>query len=307
MQCLQSAPCQPMRRDPDSKWVQLARTRRNNPGLMSGNSTPTSTLSTSASSRSITPPNIKDAGHLRSRSSATSYFALLSAAEDANRDGRSHPNQKQHHGRPSSRHMDSLWASWYNCNQRPSTNLSDDMILETPSSSTQPFVNFNHSRAPSETPSLQMSENTIGTTTASSTSSTNPPSTISTSVRATSPLQSSPVAFLDANIDGLNTFPEFSSTFPFDLNDSTTNATFDPAELDAGLLTWLDQQPPLPFGPNDETNTSSPTSKRGLETYPQDSAKAGTISLDHETAKKQKIFHSWTEGVETSLPFSPQW
>lgn len=317
MQCFDGGQSRPMGRDPDSKWVHwLALSRRNNPGSMSG----TLSSSSSPSSPSKASSKISDGKPLRSRSSATSYFALLSANGDGSNDGRSFANHKQY-GNVSgltTRDMDSSWVASFteHWHQRQCADMPEKMVQEKAHSLEQPFLNINKTLSPSETQQLQMQTNSLpqdpenGVVSNTATTASTAPA-VSSSVGITSPLPSPLNNLLDSDIDSLGTFTEFLSSFycalPFDATDTQANGAAAPcatAGLDYGDLTWLEEQHAYPLNTSDVLGGSSPTSKRSREGYPGDYTNDGQTHLENVTNKKQKTFHPWTNRLETSSPFS---
>ena len=304
-----------MGRDPDSKWVHwLALSRRNTPGSMldtlSSNSFPSS-LSKASS-------NIGDSRPLRSRSSATSYFDLLSANEDGSIDSRPFANHKQH-GNASgltTRNMDSSWVAWFTerWHQRQLANMPDEVMQGKTHSSEQSSLNINKALSPSETQQLQMQktglprdpENAV----VSNITTTTTASAIPNSMEATCPLASPSNNLLDSDIDSLDTFTEllsnFCSALPFDPANTQANEAAElcaTAGLDDGDLTWLEEQHAFPLSISDESGKSSPTSKRSREEYPGEYTNDVQSHLENTTNKKQRIFHPWTNRLETSSPF----
>ncbi|RHZ52821.1 uncharacterized protein CDV56_101647 [Aspergillus thermomutatus] len=274
MQCTRSGSSTPMGRDPDARWVQwLALTRRNNPASLSGAISPTS----STSSLPMACSNLNESGRVRSRSSATSYFALLSAAADAHQHQHQHQHQrqdgrKQHYsgsGTPTARHMDSSWVAWLNEHghqrqggpvgqSQTQTSLPDSTVLSGSFLNTSAFT----------TPT--------------------PPSMVSS---AATPFPSPLAPLTDADLDALSQqFPDFPDGFPLGFADATTEmGPFDPAELDAGLLTWLDEQHAFAFHLSEDVPVSP--SKRGLslDGYPGELSAEGTAW--EGGIKKQKVYH----------------
>ena len=314
MPCSNGGQSTPMGRDPDSKWVHwLALSRRNNPDSTS------STLSSSPSSSSLSKAssNIGDSRPLRSRSSATSYFALLSASEDGSNEGRSFAKHKQH-GNVSgltTRGMDSSWVAWFTerWHQHQLAEMPDKMMQEQAHSSEQSFLNINKTLSPSESQQLQMQRNSLPQdpeNAAVFNTATTTASAVASSVGGTSPLSSPLNDLLDSDIDSLGTLTELRSSFysalPFDSTNTQANRAAEPgatAGFDDGDLTWLEEQHAFPLSIGDESGQSSPRSKRSREGYPGDYTNDGRTHRENITNKKQKIFHSWPNRLETSSPF----
>ncbi|KAH1976460.1 hypothetical protein KXV64_006642 [Aspergillus fumigatus] len=271
-----------MGRDPDARWVQwLALTRRNNHAPLSGAMSPSSSPSLPMASS-----NLNYSSRVHSRSSATSYFALMSAAKD----GHQHQYQreedrKQHYyngsGTPTRRHMDSSWVAWLNehghqrCQggrcpsetpgqlQQPQTCLPDSIVMPSSFLDTPPFT------------------------------TNTPPSMISSSATE---LPSPLAPLTDAEIDAMSQqFPDFADRFPAEFSDATTAmGPFDPAELDAGLLTWLDEQHSFAFHQGEDVAVSPSKRSLTLETYPREMSADGTRR--EGGIKKQKVYHeTYTE------------
>ncbi|PYH43120.1 uncharacterized protein BP01DRAFT_403101 [Aspergillus saccharolyticus JOP 1030-1] len=354
MQCTRSSGSStPMGRDPDARWVQwLALTRRNNPASLSSGALSPSSLSTASQPMACSNLNNSGGGRVRSRSSATSYFALLSAAEDAHQHQHQHHKQQYYHGGatpvPTSRHLDSSWVAWLNDRQQQrqgGSALGDASAAAAAAASgtvgpqqqqQQYCYNPGLGRSPSEPPmhgSSQDSNGTImpsaffNTTSAFSTATTattGPPSMISSA--ATPFLSPLAAPLTDAEIDALSQqFPDLSADgflptgFPAEgvpmhdeemmmmMDQGGGGGPFDPAELDAGLLTWLDEQHAFAFndrlGGGGEDALAVPvavgvaggsptTSKRGLslDVYPGEISAEGT-GWEGAT-KKQRVYSS---------------
>ncbi|EAW25554.1 uncharacterized protein NFIA_043730 [Aspergillus fischeri NRRL 181] len=298
MQCARSGSSTPLGRDPDARWVQwLALTRRNNHAPLSGAMSPSS-----STSLPMACSNLNYSSRVRSRSSATSYFALLSAAEDGHQHQRE-DGPKQHYngsGTPTRRHMDSSWVAWLNerGHQRRQGGLVGD---STQSANSTGKYSSDQSRSPSETPvQLQpqtcLPDSTVVPSsflnTSAFTTNTVPSMISSAATEFPSPLEPLP----DAEIDVLSQqFPDFADRFPAGFPDATVAmGPFDPAELDAGLLTWLDEQHAFAFNLGEDGPVSP--SKRGLtlEAYPREMSAEG---MRREGGiKKQKLYHeAYTE------------
>ena len=315
MQCCNGRQSIPMGRDPDSKWVHwLALSRLNNTGSIFG------TLSSSSfpSSLSKASSNIGDSTSLRSRSSATSYFALLSANEDGSNDGRSFANHR-YHGHVSSlitRNIDSSCVAWFTerGHQRQLADMPDKMRQEKAHCSEQSFLDINKTLSSSETWPLQMQKNSLPQdreNAAVSNTAVTTASPASSSVGTTSPLPSPSNNLWDSDIDSLGTFDEllsgFCSALPFDSTNTQANGAAGPcatAGLDDGDLTWLEEQLAFPLNTSDELGKSSPASKRSREVYPGDYTNDGQPHRENITNKKQKTLHPWTNRLDTSSPFS---
>ncbi|GFF49075.1 hypothetical protein IFM51744_06990 [Aspergillus udagawae] len=266
MQCTRSGSSTPMGRDPNSRWVQwLALTRRNNPACLSGAvSSPTS----STSSLPMACSNLGDSGRVRSRSSATSYFALLSAAADAHQrqDGR-----KQHYsgsGTSTAGHMDSSWVAWLN---ERSLQLQGGGPVGDPMQS-MPCTGHYASKPPVQSPCC-FPDSTAMPSSPFHISAFTTPTPPSMDSGAETPFPSPLAPLTDADLDALSQqFPDFPDTpdgFPVCFTDSVAETDpFDPAELGAGLLTWLDEQHAFAFDLGEDAPVSP--SKRGLnlEGYP---------------------------------------
>ncbi|EAW12214.1 uncharacterized protein ACLA_061760 [Aspergillus clavatus NRRL 1] len=273
MQCSRSGSSTPMGRDPDSRWVQwLALTRRNNPTSLSG----TVSSCSSTSSLPINSSNLSDSGRLRSRSSATSYFALLSAADAQDARAQHHHAHKHSGSGTGPRYMDSSWVAWFN--ERGQRQDMTDEPLHT----THPFHAGSNTYPES---SLQMQaqsylpETTTGLPPSAFLNPTTTPSAVSSICTATpfpSPLAG---GVMDTDMDALQR--QFADYPPFPVNFTDGVPPFDPAELDAGLLTWLDEQHAFAFSVEEPAACPG---KRSLEGFPAD------VAVDH-TGKKQKVYH----------------
>ena len=293
-------------RNPDSKWVHwLTSSRRNSPRARRG------TLSSSASpaSRSRASSTISDNRHIRSRSSATSYFALLSANEDACHDCKPYSNPKQNsHGLGlTAQDMDSSWLSWFNdrWDQRQLPDMPDKMVQD------QSFLNHNKTSSPSEIQPPHMQQFCLPQD--SAVSGTAATSTVPSSVGTTSPWLSPSNVPLELDIDSLDNLNELlsntTSTIPYDPTISQANGAAGTYATAGGLdgdFTWLDEQQAFPLNIKDEPGrATSPSSvKRGCEDFLGDFLDDGAQThVDDITNKKQKTFHSWANHLETSSPF----
>lgn len=302
-------------RDPNSQWVHwLASSRLNSPRSKCG----TLSSSPSSSSRSRASSQIGDSKHLASCSSATSYFALLSANEDGCHDGRPSANPKQN-GNTSGLNMqdtDSSWVAWFNeCwDQQRLPDIPDKTVQEGAPPSEQCFLDLSKTMSPSEIQQLQMQRHSLpqdshnalvsNTTTANSSAVRSPVGTTTTS-----PWASPSTQFWDSDIDCLDNLTEsllnFSSTSPFDPISTPANGVAEPcatAGLD-GDFAWLGEQDAFPLNLNDELGKSSPSSKRGREAYSPDCTNDCHTHLDDIASKKQKTFHQWAKHFETSSQF----
>ncbi|KAL9595537.1 MAG: hypothetical protein Q9219_006394 [cf. Caloplaca sp. 3 TL-2023] len=288
-----------MGRDLDSQWVHLlAHNRRNQPGSASPSS---------------------DAGgnrHVRSRSSATNYFTLLSASEDGSNAGRPYTNHRRQGNSPgiTARDMDSSWVAWFTerWHQRQLADTPDS-TLEEAHTSNPSFHAFSNTLSPSETQQLQMQnislpqnlENTFTSHTAPTTASAVPSSV------ATSPWPSPSNDMGDSDIDSLDAFNElltgFCSALPFDPSNQPANDYADtcrPAGINERDFTWLEEQHAFPFDMSDESAISSPASKRSRDEYTGDYTVEGQTHLENITNKKRKVSHPWANHPEISSPFS---
>ena len=310
MQCYNGGRSTAGGRDPDSKWVQwLAHSRRNNAGSMSGTSSSGFIVSPLSRSSSC----MVDSKSNYSRSSATSYFAMLSTNKDISKDGISFFNHKQHGNDPflAMRDMDSSWVAWFTerWNQRHVADVPDKMMQDKAYGPDQSFPNINKAISPSDIQQLQTHKRSLPhvpeTTTVPNTA-TSTASALSSSEEPTFPLPTSSSNFLDSDINALDTFTDLLSNFdpamPFD----TTTAQADiiiaapcaTAELDDGDLTWLEEpQPVLSLNAGDASETSSP-SKRSREEYHHGgcctSEGEPIHNLENTTNKKRKVFHPWS-------------
>ncbi|KAL8934749.1 MAG: hypothetical protein Q9216_005753 [Gyalolechia sp. 2 TL-2023] len=278
-----------MGKDLDSQWVHLLALNRRN---------------INGSTLSKPPPKTGDRKHARSRSSATSYFALLSASEHGTGAGRTVASNQKHSTVPgmTTRDMDSSWVAWFT-ERWQQRQLVDDI----PAGSTllqeqaeQPFLDLSQKSLPhpeTRQPQVQRynlphhqqdQEDTRGfnhTTPETSAISSN-------SAGTTSPLPSPSNPQLDVDIDGLDTFTELLSNFctasPFHPIPALANGSSSSSSAGAGQgpgaggpttaavlddgseFTWLEEQPHNPFSGmhmSDESGLSSPASKRGREEY----------------------------------------
>ena len=289
MPCSDGRPFLPVGRDPDSKWVQwLARSRQmnRNPAFDTSSSSPTSSAPFRASA------NISDSKPLHSCSSATSYFALLSANEDGSIESRASGYHKQHGSFSdlTKRDMDSPWVAWFTerSRQRQRVDMPDRMRQEGSRGSEQSFLDNNKVFSPSTASQLPTPKNTPSpgshiatisaggaggggnnssynntTTTTTTTSRPAIPSLTETNSTWLSPLSN----FLDSDIDNLDTFtdlfPDFGSTIPFDsYNDAQANESTAPyaiTGLDEGEdLAWLEDPQQLAFSHNIDAESEKP-------------------------------------------------
>lgn len=304
MQCFNGGQS-PMGRDTDSKWVQwLALSRRNNPG---------STFATSPSSSSPSSPYKGSS----TRSSATSYFALLSAKEDGSNHGRSSFANHKQHGHVSGSTTHDIEPSWVT---RPSerwhqgqlSDMPDQITREKSNGSERSFLNIDKILSPTETQQLQMQrynlpqdpENAVELSTATTTASA-----VSISVGATSPLPSPLDPLWDSEIDSLGTelLSNLCSVLPIDPIDTQEKEAAGPCAtvgLDDGDFTWLEGQHAFAFNMSGDLGELNPGGKRGYEEYPGGHTNDGQIHLESVTNKKQKFSHPWTSRLETSSSFS---
>ena len=300
-----------MGRDPNLKWVHwLARSRRDNPGSMFD------TLSSSSFPSSLYKESsiVGNSKSVRSRSSATNYFTLLSANEDGSSDGRQFANHKQHGNIPglTTRDIDYSWVARFAEHQHQQADMPRNMVQEKAHSSEQSFLNINKTLPPTERQRLQMRKNSlpqdpenavvsnITTTTASA---------FSSSLGTTSPLPSPLNNLWDFDVDSLGSdyLCNIRSPLPFDPTDTQANGAAGPCAttgLDNEDLSWLDKRHPFPLYTNDEPEKSSPTRKRRREEYPGDYADDGQTHLEDVTKRNQRIFHPWTDRHESSSPFA---
>ncbi|KAL8835900.1 MAG: hypothetical protein Q9170_003127 [Blastenia crenularia] len=291
-----------MGRDLDSQWVNLlALNRRSNPPAV----------------KPKPSPNIADSKHLRSRSSATNYFALLSASEDGSNGSRSLANPKNHGNVPTSamRDMDSSWVAWFTerWQERQLGDLPDGMMQEQAhASEQQPFLDINKTLAPSEPQQMQMHKYSLpqdleDTMTFNNTV-TPTPSAISSSGGTTSSIPSPSNNLCDFDIDSLDTFTELLSNFctasPFDPTTTQADGTAGTG-VTAGLsdedFTWLEGQQPHPPTMNDESGKSSPSSKRNRDEYAGDHMNDGQAQLGVLTNKKQRMLCPGTNCFDMSM------
>lgn len=294
----------PMGRDTDSKWVQwLALSRRHNPG---------STFATPPSSSSPSPPSKASS----TRSSATNYFALLSAKEDGSNDGRSSfANHKQHGNVSGSTtcDMDSSWVArpterWH---QRQLSGLPDQITREKDHGPERSFLSMDKTLSPAETQQTHMQRYSLPQGPADpvvSNTATTTASAVSTLVRATSPLRSPLDTLWDSDIDSLGTelLSNYCSALPFDPIETQTNEAAGPCAtvgLDDRDFNWLEGQHAFPINTREEWDEQSFGGKRSHEDYHNDHTNDGQTHPDNLTNKKQRISHSWTNYLETRSPF----
>lgn len=292
-----------MGRDPDSKWAhRLALRRRNNPDP----TVDTPSSSPSPSPRSRPSSNIGDSKPFHSRSSATSYFALLSANEDGSINGRSSTNHKQHSSVSSLSRRD-MYSSWAACSterwrQRQLANMPNQMMHEKSHGSKHSFLNGNMTLLPSDTRQLPMKKHSLSPDpeNAAMSRTTTTRSAIPSSAGTISTASSPSNDFLDFDINSLDTLtgllPDFGSTLPFDPTNAQAHGTAGPWPLagpDDGDFTWLEEQLAFPLNLGDESGCSSPSNKRSREEYPGEYIDDGQISLEEFVNKKQKMYHPW--------------
>lgn len=305
-------------RDPDSKWAHcLALSRRYNPGPTLN----TNSLTSSSSSTSRALSNISDSKPLQSYSSATSYFALLSANEEHLIDGRSLANHKENgnHKQQGSvsgstrRDMDSLWVAWFTerWHQHQLADAPDQMIQAKSSNSEQFFPQSPKTPSPSgirQRPT-QKNGHAQDPENAARSKTTSVRSVVADSVETITPWSSSPNDFLNPDTDSFDTFPElppnFDSLMPFNPIIPPANEATGPcatAQLDDDEdFTWLGDQPAFPLNTDDESGPSSPSHKRNREEYPGGyspvdvdvsvNVNAQTCQEERRTKKKQKTDH----------------
>lgn len=290
-----------MGRDPDSKWARwLALSRQDGPG-----STFDTCSSSSPASLSSASPNIGNNKPLRPRSSATSYFALLSTNKNGSIDGRSFANNKQH-GNVSglmSRNMDSSWVAWFTerWQQGQLADACDRVIQEKAHSSDQSPLDSNKTQLSFENQRLPTQKNSIAQDPEKGAVSNTPLTTasvISSSAGISSTWPSPSSNFLNADIDSLDAFtellPNFDSTFPFDPTNAQANGaegSNDMTEFDDADLVWLEEQHEFPPNISDESRIQSPSNKRGREGYHGNYTNDYQNQLIDLTNKRQKIFH----------------
>ncbi|KAI4169801.1 MAG: hypothetical protein LQ343_005450 [Gyalolechia ehrenbergii] len=290
-----------MGKDLDSQWVHLlARNRRNING---------STLSKAS-------PYTGDRKHARSHSSATSYFALLSASGHGSNAGRTFANHQKHGNVPgiTIRDMDSSWVAWFT-ERWQERQLVDDMPVKTmQEQGEQPFLDIPETLPHPETRRMQMQRNNLTQDQEDLLGfnhTTPPTSAISSSSAGTaSPLPSPPNAQLDIDIDGLDTFNELLSNFctatslpPIPALANRSSAGVPTTVLDDGDFTWLEEQPnTFPIHMSDESGVSSPVSKRSREEYHGDYTTDGQHQREIVTSKKQKVLHPKTDWFDLPSP-----
>ncbi|MCJ1387244.1 hypothetical protein MMC18_000084 [Xylographa bjoerkii] len=265
---------------------------------------------------------IGDSRPLRSRSSATSYFALLSANEDGSNDGESFANHKPR-GSTSGltpRDMQSSWVAWFTerWHKHQLADMPDNMVQEKAPGTEQSFLNINKTLTTSEAQQLQMQKHYLPRdpeyAVVSNPATTTTASTVVSSVGTTSPLPSPSDNLLDFDVDSLDTFSEllsnFCSTLPFDATKTQAHGAAGPCGttgLNDGDFTCLEEQHTFPLHMSDESGNTSPTSKRSREGYPGDYTNDDQAQLENITnitSKKQKTLHSWNHHPETLSPFS---
>ena len=265
--------------------------------------------------------NMNNNGRVRSRSSATSYFALLSSTEDKHHQHDRPVSRKQHYhhrssgsgsgsssgsrsgsGTPTGRHMDDCsswvpgWLGAYGPHPPPTHHAIDGQYHCSGQSYFPLTEPPTHSLSESSChgPHVMAPNSSLGTSTLTTT--TTPPSTIS----STATPFSSPLAPLtDAEIDAMILqFPDLTDGFPPGYPDSMDEmGPFDPAEADAGLASWLNEQHAFALNLSEEPSVGQ--SKRGLtaEGYSGDMSADGTststgMGIGWETGiKKLKVFH----------------
>lgn len=253
-----------MGKDPDSKWVHWLALRRGN--------SPDSLLSSSPFPSSFSKTSSPSSNPMFPRSSATSYFSLLSAD-----DSRSFANRKMHQGNAfglATQDMDSLWVACFRkrWNQHHAADVPDKAMQAIHGLSSE-----GQELQPATVTTASQSVNTMGTTS----------------------FLSSLNALLDQSdidIDTTLTFPDLQLPF-----DSTTQAT---KGLDDGIMTCFEDQNAFP--PNildDESGRSTPASKHSREGYPGEYANNNPTQPKNMTHKKQKTLHSGTSYAK--LPSFP--
>ncbi|KAI4184464.1 MAG: hypothetical protein L6R41_004709, partial [Letrouitia leprolyta] len=271
-----------MGKDLDSQWVHLLAVNRRN---INGPSLSRASQNTSERKQ-----------HARSRSSATSYFALLSAGEHGSSAGRSSLYTQKASNIPSmtTRDMDSSWVAWFT-ERWQQRQLVDDTIggrtfpdrtiytsseLAVPKSQTlshpvtrqqqqqqqqQLMQQNNHPTQQDQEDALLFNHTTPATSEISS-------------AGTTSPVPSPHMTNLDLDMDNLDTFLSTfctASSFPAVpalTNPSSTSTSIQQrsslppsTNLDNGDFTWLEDQPqqphtfPLPMsgGGREESGVSS--------------------------------------------------
>lgn len=242
----------PMGKDLDSKWVHWLALRRGN--------NPDSLLSSSPFPSSLSKASSPSSNLMFSRSSATSYFSLLSAD-----DSRSFANRKMHQGNAfglTTQDMDSLWVACFmkRWNQHHVADVPDKTMQAIHGLSSE-----GQELQPETITTATQSVNTMGTT---------------------SFLPSLDV-LMDSDIDTTLTFPDLQLPF-----DPIIQAT---AGLDDGITTCFEDQTAFP--PNildDESGRSTPASKHSREGYPGEYANNNPTQPKNMAHKKQKKFHSGT-------------
>ncbi|KAL8719383.1 MAG: hypothetical protein Q9225_003613 [Loekoesia sp. 1 TL-2023] len=251
---------------------------------------------------------------MRSRSSATNYFTLLSASEDGSNDGRSFAN----HRKPSNisglttRDMNSSWAAWSTerWHQRQLANMPDRTLQEEAHTSEHPFHNVNKTLSPSESQQLQIQRLSLpqdpGNALISNTATTTA-SAVPSSVGTISPWPSPSNNISDSDTDGLDAFNEllsgFCSTLPFDQTNTQVNGAAAPSTTTGldGDFAWLDEQRAFPLDINTDSGISSPGSKRSRDDYTSDHTAEGQTHLENIN-KKPKTSHPWYECLEPPSP-----
>ena len=304
MQHHEGAPGRLVARDSDARWVQwLTHSRRYNP------KTSYDTVSSSSSSSSSSKASSTTGGgkYVRSCSSATSYFATLSANESQYKGGASSPIQS-HHSNVSGLMRPDLDTSWVTYSQKHRHTLR---LVDTPDRSTQagshdlerqtlyaprtltPVEDHQHYMTislPQQQPAITSTPNP-GTTTSSA---------VSSSVGTTSPMPFSLGNIVEPDVESLNTLsdllPNMDSAWPFDLSNLLPETAAEPyatVGFDGGDLTWLEQQPAFPLSIDESSAISSP-SKRDHEEYSGDLSSIEHPRAEESAQKKRKVSQPWS-------------
>jgi len=312
MQSLNSGVNTPMGRDPDLKWAQwLIQARRVN----SHSTSITNASPQLNSTRPPSPPSFPspplDHGyhHVRSRSSATNYFTLLSAAEEANQqNGRlaQHPQKYPLTGNFAARsgqYMDSLWAVWLaeqRSHQGP-LQESDIITLESQYPSATPLpTQMNHS-----SPYVQPLSVASYSSSPQSTNNVSPVLGKNTCY----PSASSTVSVAPGEPDDQDPFTmTLESTFPSNLSMPTidlANSHLTTDGLDSGFMSWLHGNNGSSMDLIEEQGQQQHMPRKRYREGDFCDSQMGIAlqsSFEGFGSKKMKTSHFWTDQSEESSP-----
>ena len=287
-----------MEQDPDAKWARwLVESRRNGPTSPFGASTDSHRSSLGGS------PGLDSHG-LCTSSSATRYFALLSAHEDGYGDGRSFASHKSPAKAcsPTTRDMDASWVAWFTKEwqerqpvfapgERLEGDAHDPTEPPTDTATAAPAFMEDHQPLITITACLQRPENATVSNTINDTAAG-----ASSSVGTADPTPPSMNNLFDCGpIDTMSSFAEIlsqsGSTMPFELASTQTHGAAGPpvtVGLGEGDYIWFNAQNPFSSDVIAGTGMPSSSGKRSREVYSDEYAHDGQIHPRNVPIKKPR-------------------